>query len=248
MGNFRNSNGIETMSESSRMNEWFVPKFGPIRFRAFVGILFLPYTGMCVSFAIIGSLLSHLIFWDRVAAIFIIYFLSVGFSAHAADNLGSRKTRPWGNYFTRSELIVMTISGISVAYLIGIYYMIQSVPLLWPIAIAEGFFLVAYNFELFNGFFHNNKWFAISWGSLPLLAGYVIQTNSISELSVIAASIAYVVAYLEIRISRVYKELRRGDGENKHKSERLGYQLKVISMGTVISTLLFICLKYFELF
>lgn len=236
------------MSESSRMNEWFVPKFGPIRFRAFVGILFLPYTGMCVSFAIIGSLLSHLIFWDRVAAIFIIYFLSVGVSAHAADNLGSRKTRPWGNYFTRSELIVMTISGISVAYLIGIYYMIQSVPLLWPIAIAEGFFLVAYNFELFNGFFHNNKWFAISWGSLPLLAGYVIQTNSISELSVIAASIAYVVAYLEIRISRVYKELRRGDGENKHKSERLGYQLKIISLGTVIFTLLFICLKYFELF
>ena len=248
MGNFRNSNGIETMSESSRMNEWFVPKFGPIRFRAFVGILFLPYTGMCVSFAIIGSLLSHLIFWDRVAAIFIIYFLSVGVSAHAADNLGSRKTRPWGNYFTRSELIVMTISGISIAYIIGIYYMIRSVPLLWPIAIAEGFFLVAYNFELFNGFFHNNKWFAISWGSLPVLAGYSIQTNSISELSVIAASIAYVVAYLEIRISRVYKELRRGGGENKHKSERLGYQLKVISLGTVISTLLFICLKYFELF
>ena len=71
------------MSESSRMNERFVPKFGPIRFRAFVGILFLPYTGMCVSFAIIGSLLSHLIFWDRLVAIFVIYFLSVGVSAHA---------------------------------------------------------------------------------------------------------------------------------------------------------------------
>ena len=72
-------------------------------------------------------------------------------------------------------------------------------------------------------------WFAISWGSLPLLAGYVIQTNSISEVSVIAASIAYVISYLEIRISRVYKELRRGSEETNHESERLEYQLKVIS-------------------
>ncbi len=126
--------------------------------------------------------------------------------------------------------------------------MVQSVPLLWPIAIAEGFFLVAYNFELFNGFFHNNMWFAISWGSLPLLAGYVIQTNSISEVSVIAASIAYVISYLEIRISRVYKELRRGSEETNHESKKLEYQLKVISLGTVIFALFCICLKYFELF
>ncbi|MDP9197201.1 MAG: hypothetical protein M3O24_01385 [Thermoproteota archaeon] len=230
------------------MNEWFVPKFGPIRFRAFVGMLFLPYTGMCVSFAIIGSLLSPAIHWDRLAAIFVIYFLSVGVSAHAADSLGSRKTRPWGSYFTRLELIMMTISGISVAYVIGIYYMVLSVPLLWPIAIAEGFFLVAYNCELFNGFFHNNKWFATSWGSLPLLAGYVIQTNSISELSIIAASIAYVVSYSEIRISRVYKELKRGVEQNQDKAGKLEHQLKLVSLSTVIFTLFCICIRYFELF
>ena len=38
------------------MSEWFVPKFGPEKFRLCVGILFLPYTGMVVSFAIWGSL------------------------------------------------------------------------------------------------------------------------------------------------------------------------------------------------
>ena len=53
------------------MNEWFVPKFGPVRFRVFVGLLFLPYTGMCVSFAIIGSMLAGEIAWDRVGAIVI---------------------------------------------------------------------------------------------------------------------------------------------------------------------------------
>ncbi|HEX7275729.1 MAG TPA: hypothetical protein VF248_08975, partial [Nitrososphaeraceae archaeon] len=58
--------------EIARLNEWYVPQFGPIRFRIFVGMLFLPYTGMCVSFAIIGSLLSpSTIAWDRVLAIIV---------------------------------------------------------------------------------------------------------------------------------------------------------------------------------
>jgi len=76
------------MNEDSRLNEWFVPKFGSLRFRVFVGLLFLPYTGMCVSFALIGSMLSASIMWDRVAAITLIYGLALGISAHAADGLG----------------------------------------------------------------------------------------------------------------------------------------------------------------
>ena len=85
---------------SIRINEWFVPRFGPLKFRAFIGMLFLPYTGMCISFTIIGSMLSESILWDRVLSIFIIYFLALGVSAHAADNLGSKKIKPWGNFFT----------------------------------------------------------------------------------------------------------------------------------------------------
>ena len=75
----------------TRINEWFVPKFGPIRFRIFVGLLFLPYTGMCVSFAIIGSMLANEVVWDRVGAIALIYILALGISAHVADSLGSNR-------------------------------------------------------------------------------------------------------------------------------------------------------------
>jgi len=46
------------MKDDSRINEWYVPKFGPMKFRLFIGLLFLPYTGMCVSFVIMGALLS----------------------------------------------------------------------------------------------------------------------------------------------------------------------------------------------
>src|SRR5919107_462038 len=116
--------------KSIRINEWFVPTFGPLKFRAFIGMLFLPYTGMCVSFTIIGSMLSESILWDRVLSIFVIYFLALGVSAHAADNLGSKKIKPWGSFFTAFELKLMVIGGL---------------------------FVFAYNFELFNGFFHNNS-------------------------------------------------------------------------------------------
>ena len=195
--------------KSIRINEWFVPRFGPLKFRAFIGMLFLPYTGMCISFTIIGSMLSESIAWDRVLSIFIIYFLALGVSAHAADNLGSKKIKPWGNFFSTFELRLMVIGGLSVSYILGIYYIITFAPLLLIIAIIEGFFLFAYNFELFNGLFHNNFWFAVSWGGLPLLAGFVIQTNSISVLSLISSITAFLVAYTEIRISRKYKELKR---------------------------------------
>jgi hypothetical protein len=42
--------------QNDRLSEWFVPKFGSRNFRLTIGILFLPYTGMVISFAIWGSL------------------------------------------------------------------------------------------------------------------------------------------------------------------------------------------------
>lgn len=229
--------------KSIRINEWFVPRFGPLKFRAFIGMLFLPYTGMCISFTIIGSMLSESIAWDRVLSIFIIYFLALGVSAHAADNLGSKKVKPWGNFFSIFELRLMVIVGLSVSYILGIYYIITFAPLLLIIAIIEGFFLFAYNFELFNGLFHNNFWFAVSWGGLPLLAGFVIQTNSISVLSLISSIMAFLVAYIEIRLSRKYKELKRKPQDVVNcNAEKLERSLKVISLLTIsFAVLLIVC-------
>ena len=232
--------------KSIRINEWFVPRFGPLKFRAFIGMLFLPYTGMCISFTIIGSMLSESIAWDRVLSIFIIYFLALGVSAHAADNLGSKKIKPWGNYFSTFELRLMVIGGLSVSYILGIYYIITFAPLLLFIAIIEGFFLFAYNFELFNGLFHNNFWFAVSWGALPLLAGFVIQTNSISVLSLISSIMAFLVAYTEIRISRKYKELKRKPQDVvDYKVEKLERSLKIISLITILFAVLLTVCRYF---
>lgn len=227
----------------SRINEWFVPKFGPIKFRIFIGMMFLPYTGMCVSFSIIGSLLSPTtIAWDRIVAIIIIYFTALGISAHAADSMGS-KNRPWGNYFSSRELLIMLICGLTIAYAIGAYYIVFFVPLLLPIAILEGFFLFAYNYEFWNGFFHNNVWFAISWGSIPLLAGYVMQTNSLSPIPLLVSLVAFGISYIEIHLSRKYKEVKRA--QDLVSSKNLEFRLKIISLTTILFSVTFLIFRLF---
>jgi len=221
-----------TAKNETRINEWFVPKFGPARFRVFVGLLFLPYTGMCVSFTVIGSLLAGDIAWDRVGAIALIYALALGVSAHIADSIGSKKAKPWGSYFTKAQLLALMAATLAAAYAIGIYYIVSFVPLLAVIAVLEGFFLFAYNFEPFGGRFHSNFWFAVSWGTLPALAGYVMQTNSVSSIALAACAATGLASYLEIRMSRPYKELKKS-GKDSDKAAKLEKGLKAISICTI---------------
>ena len=233
------------MNEDSRLNEWFVPKFGSLKFRVFIGLLFLPYTGMCISFTIIGAMLAPAIDWERVAAITLIYGLALGVSAHAADSLGSRKNKPWGNYFSRSELWLLLILSLAIAYSIGIYYIIFHVPLLLVIAVLEGFFVFAYNFELFKGFLHNDLTFVFSWGALPVLGGYIMQTNGVGTFPIIVSVGAALVSYLHIKISRPYKELRR-KSLNEPRAKRLEVYLKLISLGTIAAAFVAILFRVID--
>lgn len=225
-----------TITNETRINEWFVPKFGPTRFRVFVGLLFLPYTGMCVSFTIVGSMLAGEVAWDRVGAIALIYALALGVSAHVADSLGSKKAKPWGSYFTKPQLLALMAATLVAAYAIGVYYIVFFVPLLAIIAALEGFFLFAYNFEIFGGRFHNNFCFAVSWGALPALAGYVMQADSISILALVVAVVTGLVSYAEIRMSRPYKQLKQSSG-NPERAKGFESGLKAISLGTIVFAL-----------
>ena len=123
----------------TRASEWFVPPFGSARFKSLVGLLFLPYTGMVLSFLVIGSTLANRVYWDRLCALAVIYFLALGIGAHALDALGSTGAKPWGEAFGRTRLWLLAISSLAISYAIAIYYMVRYVPLLWSMALAEGF-------------------------------------------------------------------------------------------------------------
>lgn len=217
-----------------RSSEWFVPRFGPRRFRLAVGLLFLPYTGMVLSYAALGSLLAAEMHWDRLGAIAVIYFLGLGIAAHALDALGSKGIKPWANAFTRIQLWCWVAASLTAAYAIAGYYMIRHVPLLALIALLEGFFAFAYNLEWFQGKFHTDAWFAFSWGFLPVTAGFVMQTNRLSLAALSVAASASLFSLVEIKASRPYKELKRRpelDLDEARRMQRYETILKCVSLG-----------------
>jgi hypothetical protein len=124
------------------------------------------------------------------------------------------------------------------AYGIAAYYIILFVPLLFVIAIIEGFFVFAYNLEWFGGRFHTDQWFAFSWGGLPVLAGYIMQTNRISLSALTLALSMALFSSIEIKASRPYKELKRRwpdlNAEEQALLRRFETLLKCISLGVVL--------------
>ncbi len=192
----------------TREGEWFIPKFGPKRFRLLVGLSFYPYTLMNASFVLMGSLISPApVHWDRALAISVVYVLAVGISAHALDATAPNK--PWGLLLSRKLLLTLAAVALVPALAIGAYYSVAFAPYLLVVGALEVFFLFAYNLELFRGRFHTDLWFAFSWGMLPVLAGYVLQTNSVSPAAIALGAFGFATSFGEINASRPYKALRR---------------------------------------
>ena len=227
--------------QRDRTSEWFVPKFGSKNFRISIGILFLPYTCIVTSFAAWGSL-SGSFELERLVAICFIYFLALGVSAHCLDAVGG-KTKPWGN-LPKRKLWIISMVSLGIAFSIGLYYAFLDSPLLFPIGIIEGFFLFAYNLELFGGRFHNNISTIFSWGILPVFAGSAIQTNSITIEAIMLAAVSALITYGLIVTSRRYKELKRSYAEPSltRKKEQI---LKLITIGVVVGTVIFFILRFY---
>jgi len=225
-----------------RMNEWFVPKFGSRNFRRTVGMLFLPYTSIVTCFAALGSLSGYFEI-ERLVAICVIYFLALGVSAHLLDAVGG-KTKPWGD-LPKKKLWIISMVVLGIAFSIGIYYAFLDSPLLFVIGVAEGFFLFAYNLELFGGKFHNNASTIFSWAILPVFAGSAIQTNSITLEAVIICGVSSIITYVLITTSRKYKHLKQNSG-NYLEIKKCENILKIITVGVLVGTHFIFVLKFFS--
>jgi len=225
-----------------RTDEWFVPKFGSRNFRRTVGILFLPYTSIVICFAALGSLSGQFEI-ERLVAICIIYFLALGVSAHLLDAIGG-KTKPWGD-LPKKKLWLVSMIVLGIAFSIGMYYAFLDSPLLFVIGIVEGFFLFAYNLELFGGKFHNNASTIFSWAILPVFAGSAIQTNSITIEAVMICGVSSIITYVLITTSRKYKHLKQNNG-NYLEIKKCENILKIITICVLIGTHFIFILKFFS--
>ena len=150
------------------------------------------------------------------------FFLAVGVSAHALDELNGRPLR---TTLARGALIGLGAVGLAGAVAIGIVGMFVVSPLLAPLVAAGAFLVLAYNLELAGGRFHSDTWFALAWGGFPAFTGYFVNALEVRPAGVLVAAACCLLSAAQRRLSTPARELRR------HTSEVVGEQRR--TDGTV---------------
>ena len=101
-------------------------------------------------------------------------------------------------------------------------------------------FLLAYNLELFDGAFHTDFWFASSWGFLPVLVGYAVQTGTLNMAALFGGLFGFFTAFIEINASRPYKALKKGEAGAPPAVARRLESILVGVVATVVVTAAFL--------
>ena len=210
------------------------PAFYALRpggWRDFVTLLHPPYTAWNLASVAIGAALAPHMYPGRLAAALAAFFLAVGVGAHVLDEL---RGRPLGTHLSSRTLVVLAVLSLTGAAAIGIVGAVTISLTLIPFVLAGVFIVLAYNLEWFGGRFHGDRWFALSWGALPVLAGYVLQTNSLSAPALCVAAACALISLVEIKVSRPYKDLRRHRGEVADELLAARYQTILKSLSSAV--------------
>lgn len=174
--------------------------------RDLVTLLHPPYTAWHLSYFALGAAAAPTVHGDRLAAGLGAFFLAVGISAHALDELMGR---PLGTRLSRGTLIALAAVGLVGAVGIGIAGVIVVSPLLAPLVAAGAFLVLAYNLELWGGRLHTDLWFALAWGAFPAFTGYFAQALTVRPVGVLVAAACCLLSLAQRRLSTPARELRR---------------------------------------
>jgi hypothetical protein len=169
-------------------------------------LLHPPYTAWHLSYVLIGASLAPTVNLVRLIATLLAFFLAVGVSAHALDEL---RGRPLQTRLPAGLLWAAAVIALIGAVLIGIAGVSVLGPWLLPFIALGVFFVFAYNLELLRGRVHGDFWFALSWGAFPVLTGYFAQTGRLSLAALAAAIAGYALSYAQRMLSTPARLLRR---------------------------------------
>jgi hypothetical protein len=189
------------------------PAFYALRsggWRDLVTLLHPPYTAWHLSYVALGAAAAPHIYPGRLAAALGAFFLAVGISAHALDELNGR---PLQTRLRRTTLIVLAAISLSGALAIGIAGVIFVSPLLAPLVLAGGLLVPAYNLELAGGRFHNDTWFALAWGGFPAFTGYFANALAIRPAGLLVAGACCLLSAAQRELSTPVRRLRRNTTE-----------------------------------
>jgi hypothetical protein len=169
-------------------------------------LLHPPYTAWHLSYVVIGACLAVTINVTDLVATLLAFFLAVGLSAHALDELNGRPLR---TEIPTGLLVAVVVGGLAGAVALGIVGVVRVGWVLVPFLVVGPVLVVSYNLELFGGFVHNDFGFAAAWGAFPVLTAYVVQAKGLSVAAVAAAGAALAISVAQRRLSTPARRLRR---------------------------------------
>lgn len=174
--------------------------------RDYATLLHPPYTLWHLSYVILGAALSPTLREDRLAATLLAFFLAVGISAHALDELNGRPLR---TRIPSPVLIALGVGGLAGAVAIGLAGAVFASP--WLLAfIAFGAFITpAYNLEWFRGHFHADFWFALAWGTMPFLTAYWASAERFEPSAAFGGAAVFALSLAQRTLSRRVRAVRR---------------------------------------
>jgi hypothetical protein len=169
-------------------------------------VLHPPYTAWHLSYVVIGASLAPKVDGVRLVATLLAFFLAVGISAHALDEL---KGRPLGTELPGRVLTAAAALGLIGAIGLGVAGITRVGWGLLPFIAIGVLFVFAYNLELLGGKLHGDLWFALSWGAFPVLTAYFAQTGRLSIGALAAAAGAFALSSGQRSLSTPARLLRR---------------------------------------
>jgi hypothetical protein len=178
----------------------------PGRWRDVVTLLHPPYTAWHLSYVLLGAAVAPVVHAGRTAAALAAFFLAVGVSAHALDELHDR---PLATTLSRRTLIALAVASLLGAVAVGVAVMITVTWTLAPFIVVGAFLVLAYNLELAGGRFHSDLWFALSWGAFPALSSYWINAREVRPAGLLVAAACCLLSVAQRRLSTPARELRR---------------------------------------
>jgi hypothetical protein len=169
-------------------------------------LLHPPYTAWHLSYFALGAAVAPRIYVDRLLWGLAAFALAVGVAAHALDELHDR---PLGTGLSRRTLLGLAAVSLAGALAIGVGGVIVVSAELIPLVLAGGFFVLAYNLELWGGRLHSDLWFAVGWGAFPAFTGYFVNALTVSLSGLLICAGCLVMSVAQRRLSSPARELRR---------------------------------------
>ena len=202
--------------------------------RDYMTLLHPPYTAWHLSYVVLGVALAPSVHIERLAASLVAFFLAVGLSAHALDELAGR---PLNTRIATSTLWLIAVVGLGGAVALGIAGALVVTPWLFAF-VAFGLFIApAYNLEWFGGRFHSDFWFAFAWGSFPFLTACWVSGERVELPALFGAVAAFALSLAQRVLSRRVRAVRRRVREIEGKAVYASGEVEQIDRAWAIEPL-----------